>query len=114
MDLCHLKKRRIGRTLAKTEADIISLDTGLRVEALPALTMWDIVMDVLESLVSRARGDPLRQLQTRKPQTMRESNDIATPNMPYVYHISQHWIFLIREASSFSGSPDLTVHPHVV
>ena len=32
-----------------TESDIISLDAGLRMDGLPALDLWDVVIEVLRS-----------------------------------------------------------------
>ena len=40
---------------SSTEAEVRSLDTGLRMEGLLALTLWDIVIEVLDPLASRAR-----------------------------------------------------------
>ena len=37
-------------------------------EGLPALTLWDSVIDVLELLASRATGDPWRQLTSQTSQ----------------------------------------------
>ena len=40
---------------SSVETDVISLDIGLRVVGLLALTLWDIVIDESEHLASRAR-----------------------------------------------------------
>ena len=40
---------------SSTEAGIMSWDAGLRMDGLPALSLWDTVIDVLEP---SARGDP--------------------------------------------------------
>ena len=40
-----------------TEAEVGSLDTDLRLEGSPALTLWDIVIDVLEPHASRIQVD---------------------------------------------------------
>ena len=50
---------------SSTEAEVISLDTVLRMEGLLALTLWDIVTDVLEPRASRASGDLSRQLKSQ-------------------------------------------------
>ena len=44
---------------SSTEAEIISLDAGLRLERIPALNLWDMVADVLEPL---AVSDPMRNI----------------------------------------------------
>ena len=46
---------------SSTEAEVISLDTGLRMEGSLVLTLRDTVIEVSEPLASRARGDPSRQ-----------------------------------------------------
>ena len=42
---------------SSTEAEVIALDAALRLEGLPALMLWDIVIDVMTS----ARSDPSRR-----------------------------------------------------
>ena len=47
--LCHfhgLKKKHRAVSDSSTEAEIISLDTGLRIEGMPALNLWDRVIDI--------------------------------------------------------------------
>ena len=39
---------------SSTEAELISLDIGLRTEELLMVTLWDIVIDELEPVGSRA------------------------------------------------------------
>ena len=39
---------------SSTEAEVIALDAALRIEGIPALMLWDTVIDVLSS----TRGDP--------------------------------------------------------
>ena len=42
-------KKQTAVSHSSTESDIISLDAGLRMDGLPALDLWDIVIDVLRS-----------------------------------------------------------------
>ena len=58
-------------------AELISLDTGLRMEGLPAVTLWDTVIDMFEPPASRARRDPSRQLKPKTLQARQESSDTA-------------------------------------
>ena len=46
---------------SSTESEIISLDTGLRLDGLPALELWDLIVSVLGhvSLVSDGSGKPV-------------------------------------------------------
>ena len=39
-------KKRTAVSQSSTEAEVITLDTGLRMELLLALKLWDIVIDV--------------------------------------------------------------------
>ena len=39
-----------------TETEIISLDAGLRMDGIPALTLWDLVIEVLHSVPNRTDG----------------------------------------------------------
>ena len=87
---------------------MISLDTGLRMEGLRALQLWDAVIDVLEPLASRARDDPSRQLKPETLKARQESSDRATPNMMYASHLSAS-CFLCLKASGFNGRRFLTL-----
>ena len=42
-------KRQTGVSNSSTESEIISLDDGLRMDVLPALDLWDIMIEVLRS-----------------------------------------------------------------
>ena len=63
---CHVgntaKQCRLGLFVShsSTESEIISLDTGLRLDGLPALELWDLIVSVLGnvSLVSDGSGQP--------------------------------------------------------
>ena len=41
---------------SSTEAEIISLDAGLRMDGIPALTLWDLVIEVFHSVPNRTDG----------------------------------------------------------
>ena len=41
-------KKRTAVSHNSTEAEVISLDAGLRLEGIPALDVWDIEIDVFE------------------------------------------------------------------
>ena len=63
-----------------TEAEVISLKTGLRMGRLLASALWDIVINVLEPHASRARGDHSRQMKPESSQITQESIDYVPPN----------------------------------
>ena len=61
------KKKQTAVPHSSTEAEVISLDTGLRMEGLLALKC---VIDVLEYVASRASSDPSRQLNSKTSGTI--------------------------------------------
>ena len=53
-------KKQIAVSHSSTESEIISLDTGLRLDGLPALELWDLIVSVLGNVsrVSDGSGKP--------------------------------------------------------
>ena len=53
-------KKQTAVSHSSTESEIISLDTGLRLDGLPALELWDLIVSVLGNvaLVSDGSGKP--------------------------------------------------------
>ena len=47
--------------IAQTEAEIVSLDASLHMDGIPALTLWDLVIEVLHSVPNNTSG-PKREL----------------------------------------------------
>ena len=43
-------KKQTAVSHSLTESEIISLDTGLRLDGLPALELWDLIVSVLENI----------------------------------------------------------------
>ena len=54
-------KKQTSLSHSSTESEIISLDTGLRLDGLPALELWDLIVSVLGNTTQNRieRGDPL-------------------------------------------------------
>ena len=54
-------KKQTAVSHSSTESEIISLDTGLRLDGLPALELWDLIVSVLESVsqISDRIGRPV-------------------------------------------------------
>ena len=50
-------KKQTAVSHSSTESEIISLDTGLRLDGLPALELWDLIVSVLGN-VSRVSDGP--------------------------------------------------------
>ena len=55
-----MRKKQTAVSHSSTESEIISLDTGLRLDGLPALELWDLVVSVLGNVsrVSDRSGQP--------------------------------------------------------
>ena len=53
-------KKQTSVSHSSTESEIISLDTGLRLDGLPALELWDLIVSVLGNIsrVSDGSGKP--------------------------------------------------------
>ena len=54
-------KKQTAVSHSSTESEIISLDTGLRLDGLPALELWDLIVSVFGS-VSQISDDRTGQL----------------------------------------------------
>ena len=54
-------KKQTAVSHSSTESEIISLDTGLRLDGLPALELWDLIVSVLGNVsrVSDGSGKPV-------------------------------------------------------
>ena len=57
-----MSKKQTAVSHSSTESEIISLDTGLRLDGLPALELWDLIVSVLGN-VSRVSD------RSRKPES---------------------------------------------
>ena len=51
-----MRKKQTSVSHSSTEAEIISLDAGLRTDGIPALTLWDLVIEVFHSWPNRTDG----------------------------------------------------------
>ena len=49
-------KKQTSVSHRSTEAEVISLDAGLRMDGIPALTLWDLVIEVFQSVPNRTDG----------------------------------------------------------
>jgi len=52
-----LCKKQGAVSHSSTEAELIALDAGLRLEGLPAMTLWDLIINVLEPETQIAQTD---------------------------------------------------------
>ena len=55
-------KKQTSVSHSSTESEIISLDTGLRLDGLPALELWDLIVSVLRNIsrISDRTGKPVK------------------------------------------------------
>ena len=87
--LSWLCKKQGAVSHSTAEAEVISLDTGIRLEGLPALSLWDLVIDVFEPLASKKETPklsfPERELLQRKSFDMLEAVDYVPPSLPITY-----------------------------
>ena len=61
-------KKTTSVSHSSTESEIISLDTGLRLDGLPALELWDLIVSVLGNVprVSDSTGKPVTDVDKRE------------------------------------------------
>ena len=57
-------KKQISVSHSSTESEVIALDAGLRMDGLPALDLWDVVIEMLRS--SNSTKSPNNQARSRK------------------------------------------------
>ena len=71
--LSWMCKKQTSVSHSSTEAEIISLDAGLRKDGIPTLTLWDLVIEVFHSVPNRteqmdpreSHGETRRQLSSQ-------------------------------------------------
>ena len=52
---------------SSTEAEVISLDAGLRMDGIPALDLWDLVIEVFHSSPNQNQQNQMCKTATEKP-----------------------------------------------
>ena len=75
-------KKQTSVSHSSTESEIISLDAGLRMVGIPALDLWDLVVEVLHSSSNQVQGHLERvreNLQRNKPSSEHTSTQIKVP-----------------------------------
>ena len=70
-------KKQTSVSHSSTESEIISLDTGLRLDGLPALELWDLIVSVLGN-ASRVSDNPGRpEIDAHKRQKSQSRIDVS-------------------------------------
>ena len=72
-------KKRTSFSHNSAEAEIISLDAGLRMDGFPALTLWDLVIEVFHSVPNRTDG-PNREREPWRTRRQLSSQTCITPS----------------------------------
>ena len=87
-------KKQTSVSHSSTETEVISLDAGLRMDGIPALTLWDLVTEVFQSSPNQTNnikyvGELRRNLSPRTPPNMRSQiptkhTDLDLTNIDHV------------------------------
>ena len=87
--LAWMCKKQTAVSHSSAEAEIISLDAGLRMEGIPAMVLWDQILEVLAPHSIRARSH-----QEPAPRTALE-NLLDVDSVPPTYPLSSGAIRLV-------------------
>ena len=60
-------KKQTSVSHSSTEAEIISLDAGLRMDGIPALALWDLVIEIFHSVPNKIEQPKEELRQATKP-----------------------------------------------
>ena len=97
-------KKQTAVSHSSTESEIISLDTGLRLDGLPALELWDLIVSVLGNVsrVSDGSGKPENDVhkhhKPHKKIDMMKDIDVVPSNVQSARHEALLYVFKDNEA----------------
>ena len=97
-------KKQTSVSHSSTESEIISLDTGLRLDGLPALELWDLIVSVLGNVprVSDNPGKPVIDVDKRQKSQSRidviKDIDLVPSNVQSAHHEALLYVFEDNEA----------------
>ena len=75
-------KKHSAASHSSTESEIISLDTGLRLDGIPALDLWDLIVSVLGN-TTQTTERPGRPVITDKSQKSQERINVMEILIPF-------------------------------
>ena len=86
-----MHKKQTSVSHSSTEAEVISLDVGLRMDGVPAFDLWDLVVEVSHSSPNQTNKtkdvrEPRRNLSANTQHNMRKTN----PNNAHQSRSDQH------------------------
>ena len=79
--LSWMCKKQTAISHSSAEAEVISLDAGLRMEGIPALLLWD---QVLEALSDKVKVSKIGQVYTHSPQKSSTSSPSPSSSSGFV------------------------------
>ena len=97
-------KKQTSVSHSSTESEIISLDTGLRLDGLPALELWDLIVSVLGNVprVSDSTGKPVTDVDKREKSQSRidviKDIDLVPSNVQSAHQEALLYVFEDNEA----------------
>ena len=97
-------KKQTSVSHSSTESEIISLDTGLRLDGLPVLELWDLIVSVLGNVprVSDNPGRPVIDVHKRQKSQNRidviKDIDLVPSNVQSAHHEALLYVFEDNEA----------------
>ena len=97
-------KKQTSVSHSSTESEIISLDTGLRRDGLPALELWDLIVSVLGNVsrVSDGSGKPESDVHKRQKSHSKidvvKDIDLVPSNVQSAHHEALLYVFEDNEA----------------
>ena len=117
-------KKQTSVSHSSTESEIISLDTGLRLDGLPALELWDLIVSVLGNVsrVSDGSGKPENDVHKRhkphkKIDLMKDIHSVPSnvqsarqEALLYVFEDNEAVIKVIIKAKMFPGLTELLLN----
>ena len=79
-------KKQTAVSHSSTESEIISLDTGLRLDGLPALELWDLIVSVFGSVsqISDRTGRPVNDV-NKHHKSQRRITVMSNPRVKKLY-----------------------------
>ena len=91
-----MSKKQTSVSHSSTDAEVISLDAGLRMDGIPALDLWDLVIEVFHSSpnqINKTKGNKSQgNLSQNTTHHMKNQNPTKHVNLDLnnVDHVSSH------------------------
>ena len=98
-------KKQTSVSHSSTEAELISLDTGLRIDDIPALTPWHLMIEVFHSVTNNTEG-PKRELRGN-------SSTVVKSNMQHLIQI-KHISVIPTNVDNIPSNTKFLLQCHVV